>query len=49
MSCEARIRGSGEVLCVKASFCLVYAANRNEPSLPTALFAGFSTMKGNPG
>ena len=22
--------------------------NRNDPSLPTALFAGFSTMKGNP-
>ena len=32
----------------KARFFLVLAANRNDPSLPTALLAGFSTMKGKP-
>ena len=35
--------------CVrKARFFLVYTTNRNDPSRPTALLAGFSTMKGNP-
>ena len=48
MSCEARNHGSGEVLCAKTTFFLVQAVNRKEPSLPTALFAGFSTMNGNP-
>ena len=48
MSCEARNHGSGEVLCAKSTFFLVDAVNRNDPSLPTALLAGFSTMKGVP-
>ena len=48
MSCEARTHGSGEVLCAKNTFFLVYAVNRNDPSLPTALLAGVSTMKGTP-
>ena len=56
MSCEARTRGSGEVLWAKSTFFLVYqggsepreAVNRNDLSLPTALLAGFSTMKGKP-
>ena len=48
MSCEATNRGSGEVLCAKSTFFLVYSVNRNEPSLRSALLAGFSTMKGNP-
>ena len=48
MCCEARIRGSGEVLGAKSTFFLVWALNRNDPSLPTALLTGFSTMKGNP-
>ena len=48
VSCEARNHGSGEVLCAKSTFFLVDAVNRNDPSLPTALLAGFSTMKGVP-
>ena len=44
VSCEARTRGSGEVLCAKSMFFLVQAANRNDPSPPPALLAGFSTM-----
>ena len=35
VSCEARNHGSGEVLCAKSTFFLVYAVNRNDPSLPT--------------
>ena len=46
--CPARNHGSGQVLCAKSTFFLVLAANRNDPSLPTALLAGFSTMEGNP-
>ena len=48
MSCEARTRGSGEVLCAKKTFFLVKAVIINDPSQPTALLAGFSTMMGNP-
>ena len=39
-SFEARNHGSGR-------FFLCRQLNRNDPSLPTALLAGFSTMKGN--
>ena len=46
VSCEARNHSSGEVLCAKSTFFLVLAVNRNDPSLPTALLAGCSTMKG---
>ena len=46
-SCEARNHGV-KVLCAKSTFFLCCQFNRNDPSLPTALFAGFSTMKGNP-
>ena len=48
VSYEAKTRGSGEVLCANSTFFLVYAANRNDPSIPTALLAGLSTMKGKP-
>ena len=47
MSCEARIRGRGEVLRAKSLFFLAQAASTNDPSLPTALLAGFGTMKRN--
>ena len=33
---------------VRKTRFIVQAAIRNDPSLPTALLAGFSTMKGNP-
>ena len=46
VACEARTHGSNEVLCANSTFFLVQAVNRNDPSLPTALLAGFSTMKG---
>ena len=48
MPCEARNRGSGEVLGAKNTFFLVWAENRNDPPLPMALLAGSSTMKGKP-
>ena len=48
VACEARTHGSNEVLCANSTFFLVQAVNRNDPSLPTALLAGFSTMKGKP-
>ena len=44
--CDARNRGSGDVLCAKRTFFLVQAANINDPSLPAAMLAGFSTMTG---
>ena len=46
VSCEAKIRGRGEVLCAKSTFFLVWAVNRHGPSLPTALLTGFSMMEG---
>ena len=36
------------VKCCKSTFFLAHAVNRKDRSLPTALLAGFSTMKGNP-
>ena len=46
MSYEARTGRIGDVLCAKSTFFLAYAAIRNDPSLPTALLAGFGTVKG---
>ena len=40
--------GGDPCLCAKNTFFLVWAGNRNDPSLPTALLTGFSTMKENP-
>ena len=45
--CKARARGGSDVLCAKSTFFCV--GNEKElPSLPTALPAGFSSIKGNP-
>ena len=47
--CAVRQGITADVKCFvrKERFSLVYAANRNDPSIPTALQAGFSTMKKN--
>ena len=36
VSCEVRTRRSGEVLCAKSTFFLMYAVNIYDPSLSTA-------------
>ena len=49
--CPVRRRLVAAVKCYlrkKRFFSCTWASNRNDPSLPTALLAGFSTMKGNP-
>ena len=35
-------------ICAKSTSFLEWAANRNDPSPPTAPLAGFTSMKGNP-
>ena len=48
VSCEARNHGSGEVRRAKSTLFVLQAVKRNDASLPSALLAAFSKMKGRP-